>query len=60
MPMWAKSVRDPGKYYRNNVAGTLTLLEAVRGVLVPWGAEMGRFAKQTHFPRGRQRTVDSP
>ncbi len=25
-----ESVRDPGKYYRNNVAGTLTLLEAVR------------------------------
>jgi len=25
-----ESVSDPGKYYRNNVAGTLTLLEAVR------------------------------
>jgi UDP-arabinose 4-epimerase len=25
-----ESVRNPGKYYRNNVAGTLTLLEAVR------------------------------
>lgn len=25
-----ESVVDPGKYYRNNVAGTLTLLEAVR------------------------------
>jgi len=25
-----ESVRDPGKYYRNNVAGTLTLLEAAR------------------------------
>lgn len=25
-----ESVIDPGKYYRNNVAGTLTLLEAVR------------------------------
>lgn len=25
-----ESVRDPGKYYRNNVAGTLTLLEAMR------------------------------
>lgn len=25
-----ESVQDPGKYYRNNVAGTLTLLEAVR------------------------------
>lgn len=25
-----ESVEDPGKYYRNNVAGTLTLLEAVR------------------------------
>jgi UDP-arabinose 4-epimerase len=25
-----ESVQNPGKYYRNNVAGTLTLLEAVR------------------------------
>lgn len=25
-----ESVRDPGKYYRNNVAGSLTLLEAAR------------------------------
>lgn len=25
-----ESVRDPAKYYRNNVAGTLTLLEAMR------------------------------
>lgn len=25
-----ESVQDPGKYYRNNVAGSLTLLEAVR------------------------------
>ncbi len=25
-----ESMQDPGKYYRNNVAGTLTLLEAVR------------------------------
>ncbi len=25
-----ESVEDPGKYYRNNVAGSLTLLEAVR------------------------------
>ena len=25
-----ESVADPGKYYRNNVAGTLTLLEALR------------------------------
>ena len=25
-----ESVADPGKYYRNNVAGTLTLLEAIR------------------------------
>jgi len=25
-----ESVADPGKYYRNNVAGTLTLLEAMR------------------------------
>ena len=25
-----ESVQDPGKYYRNNVAGTLTLLEATR------------------------------
>lgn len=25
-----ESVKDPGKYYRNNVAGTLTLLEAMR------------------------------
>ncbi|QIK38190.1 UDP-glucose 4-epimerase GalE [Caldichromatium japonicum] len=25
-----ESVRDPGRYYRNNVAGTLTLLEAMR------------------------------
>lgn len=25
-----ESVSDPGKYYRNNVAGTLTLLEAMR------------------------------
>ncbi len=24
-----ESVQDPGKYYRNNVAGTLTLLEAL-------------------------------
>lgn len=26
----SESVADPGKYYRNNVAGTLTLLEAMR------------------------------
>lgn len=25
-----ESVRDPGRYYRNNVAGTLTLLESMR------------------------------
>ena len=25
-----ESVADPGKYYRNNVAGTLSLLEAIR------------------------------
>lgn len=25
-----ESIADPGKYYRNNVAGTLTLLEAIR------------------------------
>ena len=25
-----KSVSDPGKYYRNNVAGSLTLIEAAR------------------------------
>ncbi len=25
-----ESVTDPGKYYRNNVAGSLTLLEAMR------------------------------
>ncbi|WP_159309869.1 UDP-glucose 4-epimerase GalE [Spiribacter roseus] len=25
-----ESVQDPGKYYRNNVAGTLTLLEVIR------------------------------
>ncbi len=25
-----ESVQDPGKYYRNNVAGSLTLLEAIR------------------------------
>src|SRR3954452_8470586 len=26
----AESVTDPGSYYRNNVAGTLSLLEAMR------------------------------
>ena len=26
----AESVRDPGKYYRNNIAGTLNLLDAMR------------------------------
>lgn len=30
-----ESVADPGKYYRNNVAGTLTLLEAVRDHHIP-------------------------
>ena len=30
-----ESVRDPGKYYRNNVVGSLTLLEAVRDHGVP-------------------------
>lgn len=30
-----ESVVDPGKYYRNNVAGTLTLLEAVRDHQIP-------------------------
>jgi UDP-arabinose 4-epimerase len=30
-----ESVTDPGKYYRNNVAGTLTLLEAMRDHGVP-------------------------
>jgi len=31
-----ESVQDPGKYYRNNVAGSLTLLEAVRDHNVPY------------------------
>ncbi|MGQ9659603.1 MAG: UDP-glucose 4-epimerase GalE [Thermochromatium sp.] len=30
-----ESVRDPGRYYRNNVAGTLTLLEALRDHAIP-------------------------
>ncbi|ADC62889.1 UDP-glucose 4-epimerase GalE [Allochromatium vinosum] len=30
-----ESVRDPGRYYRNNVAGTLTLLEAMRDHAIP-------------------------
>jgi UDP-arabinose 4-epimerase len=30
-----ESVTDPGKYYRNNVAGTLTLLEAMRDHGIP-------------------------
>ncbi|MBK1646666.1 UDP-glucose 4-epimerase GalE [Thiocapsa imhoffii] len=30
-----ESVQDPGKYYRNNVAGTLTLLEALRDHGIP-------------------------
>jgi len=30
-----ESVTDPGKYYRNNVAGTLTLLEAMRDHAIP-------------------------
>ncbi len=31
-----ESVTDPGKYYRNNVAGTLTLLEAMRDHGIPY------------------------
>lgn len=31
-----ESVSDPGKYYRNNVAGTLTLLEAMVQAQVPY------------------------
>jgi UDP-arabinose 4-epimerase len=30
-----ESVADPGKYYRNNVAGSLTLLEAMRDFGIP-------------------------
>jgi UDP-arabinose 4-epimerase len=30
-----ESVADPGRYYRNNVAGTLSLLEAMRDVGIP-------------------------
>lgn len=30
-----ESMRDPGKYYRNNVANTITLLEAMRAAGVP-------------------------
>ena len=30
LPMWESRLSDPGKYYRNNVAGSLTLLEALR------------------------------
>ena len=30
-----ESVTDPGKYYRNNVVGTLTLLEAMRDRAIP-------------------------
>ena len=30
-----ESVKDPGKYYRNNVAGSLTLLEAMRDLGIP-------------------------
>ena len=30
-----ESVTDPGKYYRNNVAGTLTLLEAMVAASIP-------------------------
>jgi UDP-arabinose 4-epimerase len=30
-----ESVRDPGRYYRNNIAGTLTLLEAMRDHAIP-------------------------
>ena len=30
-----ESTRDPGRYYRNNVAGTLTLLEALRDHGIP-------------------------
>ncbi|MEM6446279.1 MAG: UDP-glucose 4-epimerase GalE [Cyanobacteria bacterium P01_D01_bin.123] len=30
-----ESVENPGKYYRNNVAGTLTLLEAMRDCSIP-------------------------
>ena len=30
-----ESVSDPGKYYRNNVVGTLTLLEAMRDHAIP-------------------------
>ncbi|MBT3070329.1 UDP-glucose 4-epimerase GalE [Rhodomicrobium sp. Az07] len=31
-----ESVSDPGRYYRNNVCGTLTLLEAARDNAVPY------------------------
>lgn len=31
-----ESVENPGKYYRNNVAGSLTLLEAVRDHKIPY------------------------
>ncbi|RMD71954.1 MAG: UDP-glucose 4-epimerase GalE [Gammaproteobacteria bacterium] len=31
-----ESVENPGKYYRNNVAGSLTLLEAARDHAIPW------------------------
>ncbi len=31
----SESVTDPGKYYRNNVAGSLNILEAVRDLRIP-------------------------
>ena len=34
-PTWESSVTNPGKYYRNNVAGSLALLEAMRDFGIP-------------------------
>ncbi|NEX15680.1 MAG: UDP-glucose 4-epimerase GalE [Halochromatium sp.] len=48
-----ESVLDPGKYYRNNVAGTLTLLEAMRdhaiGLLV-FSSTCATYGEPQHIP----------
>lgn len=60
-----ESVTDPGKYYRNNVVGSLTLLEAMRDhgvqrLIFPAPVPPMAFPKPCRSSRRRRRTPSTP
>ena len=60
-----ESVSDPGKYYRNNVAGTLSLLEAMRdhdvaGWSFPAPARSMARPTWSRFPKTRRKAPINP